>query len=344
MKNKIYLLIIITMLTIAFFSQSEVLRLNYNGDDIDIPLASGSEVEIVSSDGRVEVTTTLTAVDIGNLLGVTGTLDPPSVNISASQTVLVSGSGTSTLSWTISDATSCNRTGEWGTSSLSPANGNLSIGPFTGPATKTYGITCQNAAGTQRSDSVTITVTDPNGVNCSVDQPPILAGAEDTTVIANGTANSGSYSGRYDDIQGTGATLHPWPNYGDQIRLSLTRNEYIAAEFDSGNINQTGKLVFSPPGFNEGQSATNVTVAVSECPGDFNIHLSQPKCLLIGVPSDTFRWSNDPSASSSTYCKIDKNKTYYLNIVNSTDQIGNFNSSSCGSTYCGLLPVQVEVF
>jgi hypothetical protein len=342
MKKISKLIVFIAIITFAVFSQSEVLRLNYNGGNQDITLAPGSKVNVVSSDGRVEVTTNLTAVQIGDLLGVTGTINNPSVNISVSASVLISGSGTAILSWSIADATSCNKTGEWGSGSLATVNGNQSIGPFTGPATKTYGITCQNSLGATASDTVTITITDPNGVNCSVDQPPILAGAEDLTIIANGTASAGSYNGNYDDIQGTAGT-NPWPNYGDQIRLSLTRNKYISAAFNSGSLNQTGKLVFNPPGFNEGQSASNVTISISECPGDFSVHLSKPKCLLVGVPSDTFRWSNDPSANSSTYCVIDKNKDYYLNIVNSSDSTNNFSQSSCSTTYCGMLPIQIQV-
>lgn len=178
-------------------------------------------------------------------------------------------------------------------------------------------------------------------LKCQRDQPPILNGAEDRSIIANGLTNAGSYSGKYEDLQSTPGTPHPWPNFGDQIRMSLTANQYISAEFRSANVVQTGKLVFNPPGFNEGASATNVTVSVSECPGDFSVHLSKPKCLLIGVPADTFRWSSDPNANEGRYCKIEKNKTYYLNIVNSRDEAGGFGQTSCRTPYCGLLAIQI---
>ena len=342
MKKISKLIVFVAIITFAVFSQSEVLRLNYNGDNIDIDLAPGSQVNVVSSDGRVEVTTNLTAVEIGDLLGVTGTINNPSVNISVANSVLTSGSGTTILSWTIADATSCSKTGEWGTGSLTPANGNQSIGPFTGPATKTYGITCQNSLGATASDTVSVTVTDPNGVNCAVDQPPILNGAVDTTIIGNGSANADPYNGNYADYRGDG-TQRPWPGiYGQSISWSLTKNRYIAAQFNSGSTDLAGRFQLSGPGFTEGQSAFINTVAISECPGDFTHHLNQPRCLLNFTSLPAFKWSNIIGADGNQFCKLEKNKTYYLNIVQSNDVAGNYADSDCGHTYCGILATQVN--
>ncbi len=334
MKKIIKLVVFVSIITFTIFSQSEVLRLNYNGGNQDITLAPGSKVEVVSIDGRVEVTTNLTAVQIGDLLGVTGTINNPSVNIAVANSVLTSGSGTTTLSWTIADATTCTKTGEWGTGSLAATNGNQSIGPFTGPATKTFGITCQNSLGATASDTVIVTITDPNGVNCAIDQPPILSGAEDTTIIANNTANGGLYDGTFMDFQQNASP--DWPgNFGESIGLSLTRNMYISASFNTGTRTDNAVFQLAGSGNLQGPPADAVSIAISECPGDFNVHLGQSNCV---IHAGFFRWSTDPSANTAVYCKLDHNKTYYLNIVHSDNsENNNYATSDCSSTYCGIL-------
>lgn len=180
-------------------------------------------------------------------------------------------------------------------------------------------------------------------VNCPLEQPPILFGNEDSSIIANGSSNASFYDGNFRSLQGN-SVISPWPGYfGDVISLSLTRNEYISAYFNSGNTNYSARIQLSFSTYTEGLPPKGVAIAISECPGDFNIHINQDNCLIVGGSTSSLRWATDPNADASKYCILESNKDYYLNIVHSDNsENNNFNTSDCQSSYCGIIAVQIK--
>lgn len=84
---------------------------------------------------------------------VTATVPAPSVTLAASPTSVASG-GSSTLTWTSSDASSCTASGAW--SGSRPTSGSASTGPLTA-ASNTFTLACTGSGGTT-SRSATVTV------------------------------------------------------------------------------------------------------------------------------------------------------------------------------------------
>ena len=358
MKKIASIALVLFTITFAITAISEDLVITFNNGEINIPLDPNSTVEVKTTSGAnfdigdVTAQTTESGEELCQRLKsqvsaitCTGPVPDPVVTLSVDDNVLISGTGTTTLRWTISNSETCTRSGEWGNANHGTVSGNQSIGPFTGPDTLTYGLTCENSEGDQRSASVNVTITDPNGLNCAVDFPPILGGAEDVTVISNGTLNAGVYNGLYSDIYGVGAP-QTYPGLsGQKWHLSLEKNKYIAAEFnlDSNAINKQGIIAFGLPNSLEGSGSTAMTIAISECPGDFSEHSGQVKCRILGGALPTLRWSSkDPNISTNpqpiSHCILEQGKTYYLNFVSSNSVGDNFATSACPhATYCGIL-------
>jgi hypothetical protein len=317
-----------------------VLAENLILDGQTIPLNSSANVTINPVTGDITATSSngnLSCAEVG---------DPPTLTLSANPTTVNSGES-STLSWTVGNsATSCTKTGSW--------SGGLTAGQITNGShnevitnitmSSTYSLQCSNQFGSSLLRTAVVNV---NGGNpeCSA-QPPILGGAEDFTVrLIPGTPfgqvgsppNPATYDGTYDDIApGTG-----WPGvYGTQSFATLTKNNYVAMQFTTDNTNAIAKLVFTTPGNGQGPPSSATTVAISECPGDFTTHLNQNKCLSVGGATPNLRWSQNSTTNGATHCLLDKNKTYYLNIVHSNSTVDGYATTGCGSTttdYCGMI-------
>lgn len=121
------------------------------------------------------------------------TSPPPAINLLANPTSVQSG-GTSTLTWSTSNATSCTASGAW--SGNEPLNGGYTTGPLT--STSTYTLTCTGPGGTA-SQSATVTVTQSfNGLHVVGNKIENGAGQ---TVVIHGINKSGT---EYACIQGWG--------------------------------------------------------------------------------------------------------------------------------------------
>ena len=266
---------------------------------------------------------------------------PPNLSqLTANPTSVLSG-GSSTISWTLSgQATSCTKTGDWSGTFVGSdvTDGTHSAVVSNIVTSSTYRLQCSNSTGSSALLSTGVTVT--SSANCT-SQPPILNGAEDTTILANNTPNAGTYDGTFQGFQNNGGATGDWPgSWGESISLSLTTGRYISASFTTNNLNQSGRFQFSTPGNLQGPASAGA-IAISECPGDFATHLNLPKCQKLVGPSGSFKWSTDPSADPNSYCKLEKNTPYYLNIVHSITPEA-YTTSACTSSYCGILAVQVE--
>lgn len=275
-------------------------------------------------------------------------INSPTLNFFASQSTVNSGASVD-LIWQISDSPdTCIKSGDWSgsMSAIDITNGSHVL-PITNiTSTKSYSLICQNSVGNSGVKSVTITVNGTSsGVwpSCSGAGASILNNNEDRTIIANGSPGPNVYNGLYSDIQGDGSVL-PWPgNWGDVFHLSLESNKYVASKFSTSTIDYDAKVNFSIPGNMEGPPSSGHTIAISECPGDFNEHLGQARCI---TNSNSLYWSTKdiPDGPPGFFCELEKNTTYYLNIVDSNNsENNNYSTTDCSYAYCGILATQSPV-
>lgn len=122
---------------------------------------------------------------------------PPTVSLTASPSAVAAGSS-STLSWTTSDATSCNGTGGvsgWPGSKSVP-NGSQSVGPLSVAATFT--LSCTGAGGTTPR-SVTVSLLSAPAVTFTANPTTVTSGARTTlnwnSQNATACAASGAWAG-----------------------------------------------------------------------------------------------------------------------------------------------------
>jgi hypothetical protein len=274
---------------------------------------------------------------------------PPIVSMQAVPSSVTSGSS-SQVSWTITNnPTTCSFTGDW------PGGEQLNVSPTTyvSPVSvtnitsnKNLSLSCTNSAGSG-SDSASITITGGSTwPSCGGAGASILGGNEDRTIIADGDSVGGQTNGTYNQFYGASTPASsPLSSFlGATFQLSLTRNQYIAGQFNSGSANLTAKFDFTTPGGDQGPVPNGSTVTISDCPGDFTQHLGQSRCEASGGNPSLF-FSDSPSANPAIFCKLDKNTTYYLNIVHANEGSNNFATSLCPSSYCGILaaPSNVDV-
>lgn len=264
----------------------------------------------------------------------------PVLILSANPTTVPSG-GASALMWSISNSpTQCLKSGDW-SGNMSKAeitNGGHQFTVSNITTSKTYGLICSNSSG--QSPLRTAVVTVESGNPTCISQPPILNGAEDISILSNGTANADFYDGTYNGMtSGSG-----WPgNYGESIGLSLSQNKYVSAMFNTNGNDYDARLLFQVPSNFQGPPSNAYAVVISECPGDFNTHLNQAKCI---TNSNSLYWSTKkiPNGPPGFFCELEKNTVYYLNIVHSDNSENNdYATSDCQNSYCGLLFTQSKV-
>lgn len=280
--------------------------------------------------------------DSGNVTNIVS-VNPPVVNVTANPTTVTSG-GSSTITWSATNTpTSCTFSNDWPVAErIIPTNSNpLNFTVTSITTSKLYTATCSNTAGSD-SDSASVTVTtggqNPNPwPSCAGTGAYILNGAEDRTILANGSSNGGSYNGEYEEIFDTTDPVQFPGDVGITMYLSITKNQYVAAQFNSGTPGRYARYSLNPPGNEQGPLSDATTITISECPGDFNEHLGQSTCKSNGSATGSLYWSDMPDANPNLFCKIDRNKTYYLNIVHSNDVSSNYQNSGCDSSYCGLI-------
>ena len=248
---------------------------------------------------------------------------------------IIGNGGSTNLTWTlVNNATMCVKSGNWsGMAAFTNGIHSETISNIT--TSSTYQLQCSNSFGDSQLVSVTV---DPVPAFC-INQPPILVGDEDRSIVANGTIDGDTYNGRYTGFQAQ--TFTPdWPGfYGDTIQLTLTANKYISALFTTNFYYDRSHLQFIEPSNFEGTPPTNQTISISECPGDFTVHLNQPQCLST---TSQIRWSTGFITGPGLFCKLATNSRYYLNIVHSdSSENNNYSTSDCNSSSCGILATQV---
>jgi hypothetical protein len=195
----------------------------------------------------------------------------PAINISANP-ISVPIAGTSTITWTTSNAASCTASGVW--SGAQATSGTLVVGPLN--SSSTYTLNCDNGVGGTNSGTVTVQVASSNPA------PSITFAASPTSVQANGTsqltwtttnASSCTASGAWSGTQATSGSKSIGP-------LTATAT-YTLACTGSG-----------------GTTSSNATVTVAGSTPAPVVMISADSTSVASGGSATLSWS----ASNATSC------------------------------------------
>src|SRR3989338_9547410 len=99
------------------------------------------------------------------------TVRAPTVSISTNPTSVAYG-GSSTISWTSTNAGSCTKSGDWSGSTTPNVSGSQSTGALNQVKTYTYTLTCSGANGTSDAKSATVTVSAPPAPTATISANP----------------------------------------------------------------------------------------------------------------------------------------------------------------------------
>ena len=210
----------------------------------------------------------------------------PSVTLTASPENITSGNS-STLSWTVSNATNCTAGGGW-SGSKSTSGGSESTGILT--STKTYTLTCTGSGGSA-SDSVTVTVGPAN----NTPNPPVII---DNTVTHK-INEPQTFSLRATDPDGDAV------RYGVDWNPNTLADEYTAF-VSSGGI-KTVSYTWSTPGIKtfrafayDGNSYSGWTTHTIEvC--DTNETWNGTSCVATSTPPTLTLTANGSPDSASVF-------------------------------------------
>ncbi|KYP12457.1 MAG: hypothetical protein A0129_01765 [Limnobacter sp. CACIAM 66H1] len=153
-------------------------------------------------------------------------LPTPTINFTATPANL-QGNATSTLSWSTTNATTCDASGEWTGSKA--VNGSETVGPFATAGSRTYTLTCRNQNGPFATQSVDVTVasdTTPDAFSFTAvtDSNPSLDTQSNTITIAGLNAaaplsiTGGTYSIDGSQFTSAAGTI----SNGQTLRLRVT--------------------------------------------------------------------------------------------------------------------------
>lgn len=297
---------------------------------------SGSQTESSSSD------ITVAEADPGSPPST------PSLSISVEDS---SAPGEVTLTWTPSsgasacEASSSPTVSNWnGSVSTSGSNNQTTLSGLSANS-YTFRLRCSNSAGSSSWAQVSATI--GSSTACSSRQPP--SGWSQVTNGCNfrhgqGWVGDCSYwegvwPGPFSEITGVTRRL------GLAGRNGGNAQQYVAMEIDTHGMpaSKTGRITVEHDTF---ATATGTLISISSCPGDFHSEaiLAETGCYARQGPTagggSSFRWGG---TASERDCKLESNRTYYLNIIPTNSPAGTHpdsiepNEFSCGSSPCGLI-------
>lgn len=214
--------------------------------------------------------------------------------------------GATTLSWTTTNANSCDATG--GTGGWSGSNINLPNGssqPITINTSDSYvfTLTCRGEAGDTVVKNRTVTVNE---------------------VVTHGNCPDSPLSGSSVSWLSLWGVAFPGPGYGNEI-ITVPRFGYKAVEFNSSSVFDNGAFLSI--------ETTNTTGrrlgSISQCEGDFDV---PDDCKFTWGQEGGIGWSTNPIHNGMGLCMLESETTYYFNIT-FTDGF-NDSSSECGGVPC----------
>jgi hypothetical protein len=198
---------------------------------------------------------------------------PPSVSFAANP-AFVPDNGSSTLTWSVSNALSCQASGGW--SGTQPANGSFNVGPLA--ESTVYILTCQGLAGlTTEAATVTVGSTPPpTAPTVSLVANPNSVGLNETTNLTWSSSDANTCDA-FGDWSGTKA---------------ISGNETVGPLAASS----TFILVCGGPGGSASQSVT-VTVDAPPPPPVPTVSLSANPASVAYNGSSTLNWSSTNAIS-----------------------------------------------
>jgi len=133
---------------------------------------------------------------------------PPAITITASPATVPAGT-VSTLSWNVTTATTCNKTGAW--SGAAPTSGSLTIGP-PDPGSYTYGLSCVGPGGSG-ANSTSLTVVPRPTLTLDLNPQSLPVGGTANLTWSSANTNSCQASGNWSGAEPTNGaqTLGPLP-------------------------------------------------------------------------------------------------------------------------------------
>jgi hypothetical protein len=209
---------------------------------------------------------------------LTATFNPiPTVTLSSNPSSIIAGAS-STLTWNVTNATSCLSTGTqvlWaGSTTLATSTGFWPTGILNTVGTSTYGITCNGAGGTaSATTTVTVGAAPIPTVTLSSNPPSILAGASSTLTwnVTNATS-----------CTATGETLY-WA--GSNLATSTG-----AHTWDTGILNEVRPYIYGMTCVGLGGSASATTTVTATSGPSVSVTLNaSPSIVNIGQASTLTR-------------------------------------------------------
>lgn len=255
----------------------------------------GSNGTNVSQTVRVDIS----ASNLSNLL--------PTVTLTSSPSSIISGQ-TSLLSWSTTNAVTCNATGAW--TGVMPTSGSVVVSPT---QTSSYTIDCNNSLGAIATDSKTVTVSQNTGggtptVSLSVSTSAITLGQSATLSWTTSNVTNCTASGGWSGAQTTSGTQVITPNQTTSYSLSC----YSTVTGSSASQNVTVNVT-QPIG------APSVTLSASQT----SVANGQPVTLSwvsTNASSCAAPWTSSvaPSGSQIIYPTFPSSYTIYCTGANNT--------------------------
>jgi hypothetical protein len=138
-------------------------------------------------------------------VNVTPATPPPTLALSASPTAILQG-GSSTLSWSSSNASSCSASGDW--TGTKATNGSESTGQLTAVRNYTYSLSCTGAGGsTTQSATVAVGAVPAPTVTISANPAQIASGGTSNLSWSSSNAQTCAASGGWTGARGTSGTF-----------------------------------------------------------------------------------------------------------------------------------------
>jgi hypothetical protein len=220
----------------------------------------------------------------------TGGRPLPSIDLEANPTT-VAAQGSSTLTWTTTDADSCTASGGW--SGSKATSGSQSVGPLS--ATTTYTLTCDNGVGGTSNRSATVTVsqaTPAPTVDLNANPTTVAAGSSSTLSWSSTNATSCTASGGWSGSKATS---------GSQATPTI-------------NVNTSFTLTCTGAG---GTGADSVTVQVQTAPPAPVVNITANPATIVSGLSSTLSWTvqNATSCNASGAWSGSKNSTAGTQVV-----------------------------
>jgi hypothetical protein len=273
-----------------------------------ITLPSGGKAITTATLGTHTFTLTCNGAEVGdtatrNVVVNTTPADAVSISSFTATPDSISEGGTTSLSWTTVNASSCTPTGgstDWTSQTLSLPSGSANVS-IDSAGTYTFSLVCQGPSGDQQTRSDVVTVT-PGQQSC------------DSVTLAGNTVNWSSFWYQ----------AFPGPVYENVTNYIIPRLGYLAIEFNTANIIDDGKISAlensATPGIRTG--------SISTCQGDFDV---PAECRYTWGLGGGLSWSTNGKLGA---CALDSNTTYYFNIT-FTDGVDS-GTSTCNTAPCRI--------